>query len=147
METTFARAGDDAGAELMSFWRRGAGDIAVVFVHGFLDDGHVWDRFATFDARVRGDGQPGTVGNRNDLHAPAPCDRPREPATPTWVLGPMIRGAAVEVPLAATLIGLDHAEHYAPRHLSRRARRAGARRAMLRPGSTTRPCACCRRLR
>ena len=28
----------------LSYWRRGAGDVAVVFVHGFLDDGHVWDR-------------------------------------------------------------------------------------------------------
>jgi pimeloyl-ACP methyl ester carboxylesterase len=25
-------------------WRRGAGNVAVVFVHGFLDDGHVWNR-------------------------------------------------------------------------------------------------------
>jgi pimeloyl-ACP methyl ester carboxylesterase len=28
----------------MTFWRRRTGDVAVVFVHGFLDDGHVWDR-------------------------------------------------------------------------------------------------------
>jgi pimeloyl-ACP methyl ester carboxylesterase len=28
----------------MTFWRRRAGDVAVIFVHGFLDDGHVWDR-------------------------------------------------------------------------------------------------------
>jgi hypothetical protein len=27
-----------------TFWRRSTGDVAVVFVHGFLDDGHVWDR-------------------------------------------------------------------------------------------------------
>ena len=27
-----------------SYWRRRVGDVAVVFVHGFLDDGHVWDR-------------------------------------------------------------------------------------------------------
>jgi pimeloyl-ACP methyl ester carboxylesterase len=27
-----------------TFWRRRSGDVAVVFVHGFLDDGHVWDR-------------------------------------------------------------------------------------------------------
>ena len=80
----------------------------------------------------------------DDLHAPAPNDRTREIVAPTWVLGPVIRGAAVEAverlcdavrtfaadkvghspdeirravdtaaALTATLIGLDHAEHYA----------------------------------
>jgi len=80
----------------------------------------------------------------DDLHAPAPRDRPREILAPTWILGPVIRGAAVEAverlcdavrmfaadkggrtpeevrraidtaaALTATLIGLDHAEHYA----------------------------------
>jgi hypothetical protein len=80
----------------------------------------------------------------DDLHAPTPNDRPREIVAPTWVLGPVIRGAAGEAverlceavrtfaadkgdqspedvrsavdtaaALTATLIGLDHAEHYA----------------------------------
>jgi len=26
------------------FLRRGEGELAVVFVHGFLDDQHVWDK-------------------------------------------------------------------------------------------------------
>jgi hypothetical protein len=80
----------------------------------------------------------------DDLHAPAPRDQPREIVAPTRVLGPVIRGAAVEAverlsdavrkfaadkaectpeevrgavdtaaALSATLIGLDHVEHYA----------------------------------
>jgi hypothetical protein len=80
----------------------------------------------------------------DDLHAPAAEDRSREIVAPTWVLGPVIRGAAVEAverlcdvvrrfaqengactpeevrsavdaaaALTATLIGLDHAEHFA----------------------------------
>jgi hypothetical protein len=78
------------------------------------------------------------------LHAPAPRDQPREIVAPTRVLGPVIRGAAVEAverlcdavrrfaadkgectpeevrgavdtaaALSATLIGLDHVEHFA----------------------------------
>jgi hypothetical protein len=31
----------------------------------------------------------------DDLRAPAPCDRPREIVAPTWILDPIIRGAAV----------------------------------------------------
>ena len=31
----------------------------------------------------------------DDLRAPAPDDRPREIVAPTWILGPVIRGAAV----------------------------------------------------
>ena len=27
-----------------TFLRRGEGELAVVFVHGFLDDQHVWDK-------------------------------------------------------------------------------------------------------
>jgi hypothetical protein len=80
----------------------------------------------------------------DDLHARAPGARRREVVAPTWVLGPVIRGAAVEAverlcdavrkfaadkgartpeevrsavdtaaALTATLIGLDHVEHYA----------------------------------
>jgi hypothetical protein len=80
----------------------------------------------------------------DDLRVPAPDDRVREIIAPTWVLGPVIRGAAREAverlcdairkfaadtgtrtpdevraavdtaaALAATLIGLDHAENHA----------------------------------
>jgi hypothetical protein len=80
----------------------------------------------------------------DDLRTPAPRDRPREIVAPTWLLGPVVRGAAVEAverlcdavrkfaadkgertpeevrsavdtaaALTATLIGLDHAEHFA----------------------------------
>jgi hypothetical protein len=80
----------------------------------------------------------------DDLLAPVARDRPRELVAPTWVLAPVIRGAAVEAverlrdvvaafasdtgartadevraavhtaaALAATLIGVDHAEHHA----------------------------------
>lgn len=80
----------------------------------------------------------------DDLRTLTPCDRPREIVAPTWVLGPVIRGAAVEAverlcdavrkfaedkgactpedvraavdaaaALTATMIGLDHVEHFA----------------------------------
>jgi hypothetical protein len=80
----------------------------------------------------------------DDLHASAPRDQRREIVAPAWVLGPVIRGAAVEAverlcgavtkfaadkgectpeevrgavdtaaALSATLIGLDHVEHFA----------------------------------
>jgi hypothetical protein len=80
----------------------------------------------------------------DDLRAPTPPDQPRQIVGPTWLLGPVIRGAAVEAverlrdavarfaadtsartpdevraavdtasALAATLIGLDHAENHA----------------------------------
>jgi hypothetical protein len=80
----------------------------------------------------------------DDLRAPTPPDQPRQIVGPTWLLAPVIRGAAVEAAerlrdavsafasdtcartpdelraavdtasaLAATLIGLDHAENHA----------------------------------
>ena len=90
-----------------TFLRRGEGELAVVFVHGFLDDQHVWDK--VIDELKT----PGVLrtGHRLRLHITS-SDFPRWERNPgTW--GPSV--SATEALAADQTVFHDH-EH--PSHVT-----------------------------
>ena len=70
-----------------TFLRRGEGELAVVFVHGFLDDQHVWDK-VIHELKRQGSRLSGWISPAWAIAA-TPADRSPMSGSPTrWVRSP-----------------------------------------------------------